>query len=118
MDQATILIVDNSPDDLLLLDRMLKTHGFSTIAASSGQEALKRIESDRPHLALLDGMLPDMNGYAACRFIRQNSHTALLPIIMMSVMQEDRIASIEAGADDLLFKPINEIVLEPVAQTH
>lgn len=111
MDQATILIVDNSPDDLLLLDRMLKTHGFSTLAALSGQEALKKIESDCPHLALLDIMLPDMSGYEACRFIRQNSHTALLPVIMMSAAHEDRIAGIEAGADDLLFKPINEIVL-------
>ena len=111
MDQGTILIVDNSPNDLLLLDHMLKTHGFSTIAASSGQEALKRIESDCPHIALIDILLPDMNGYEVCKFIRQNSHTALLPIIMMSVVQEDRLAGIEAGADDLLFKPINEIVL-------
>src|SRR5262245_20448264 len=111
MDQGTILIVDNSPNDLLLLDRMLKTQGFSTIAASSEQEALKRIESDCPHLALLEITLPDMSGYEVCRFIRQNAPTALLPVIMVSATHEDRIAGIEAGADDLLVKPINGIVL-------
>jgi len=111
MDQGTVLIADNSSSDLLLLDCMLKTQGFSTIAASSGQEALKRIESDCPHLALLEIKLPDMSGYEVCRLIRQNSHTALLPIIMVSAAHEDRIAGIEAGADDLLFKPINGTVL-------
>jgi signal transduction histidine kinase len=111
IDQTTILIVDDSPDDLVFLDRMLRTHGFATIVASSGQEALKKIESDCPHLALLDIMLPDINGYEVCRIIRQNPHTALLPVIMVTALREDRITGIEAGADDFLLKPINRAEL-------
>lgn len=107
IEQTPILIVDDSPDDLVLLDQMLRSHGFSTIVASSGQEALKKIESDGPHLALLDIMLPDMDGYEVCRLIRQNPQTTLLPIIMVTALREDRIAGIEAGADDFLFKPLN-----------
>jgi signal transduction histidine kinase len=107
IDQTTILLVDDSPDDLVFLDRMLRNHGFHTIAASSGQEALKKIESDCPHLALLDIKLPDINGYEVCRIVRQNPHTALLPIIIVTALDEDRITGIEAGADDFLVKPIN-----------
>jgi len=102
MDKGTILIVDNSPNDLLHLDRMLKTQGFSTIAAPTGQEVLKRIESDCPHLALLEIMLPDMSGDEVCRLIRQTFLTALLPIIMVSAVDEDRIAGIETENDDFL----------------
>lgn len=111
IDQITILIVDDSPDDLVLVDQMLRSHGYPTLTASSGQEALKMIESHRPHLALLDIMLPDMNGYEVCRIIRQNSHTALLPVIMLTALHKDRITAIEAGADDFLSKPINRAEL-------
>jgi DNA-binding response OmpR family regulator len=107
IEQTPILIVDDSPDDLVLLDQMLRGHGFPTITASSGQEALKKIESHSPQLALLDIMLPDMDGYQVCRLIRQDPRTALLPIIMVTALREDRITGIEAGADDFLLKPIN-----------
>lgn len=107
IDQTPILIVDDSPDDLVLLDQMLRAHGYSTIPASSGQEALKKIESHSPQLALLDIMLPEMNGYEVCKLIRQDPRTALLPVIMVTALREDRITGIEAGADDFLVKPIN-----------
>jgi signal transduction histidine kinase len=105
--QVSILIVDDSPDDITILDHILRRDGYSTITARSGQEALDIIESDRPHLVLLDILLPKMNGYEVCRIIRQNQHTALLPIIMVTALAQERILGIEAGADDFLVKPIN-----------
>ena len=105
--QVTILIVDDSPDDVTILDHMLRRDGYSTITARSGQEALDLIESDHPHLVLLDILLPKMSGYEVCRVIRQNRRTALLPVIMVTALAQERILGIEAGADDFLVKPIN-----------
>jgi len=105
--QVTILIVDDSPDDVTILDHILRRDGYSTITARSGQEALDLIESDHPHLVLLDILLPKMSGYEVCRLIRQNRRTALLPVIMVTALAQERILGIEAGADDFLVKPIN-----------
>ena len=105
--QVSILIVDDSPDDLTILDHILRRDGYATITTRSGQEALDIIESDRPHLVLLDILLPGMSGYEVCRIIRQNRHTALLPVIMVTALAQERILGIEAGAVDFLVKPIN-----------
>jgi len=105
--QVTILIVDDSPDDVTILDHILRRDGYSTITARSGQEALDLIESDHPHLVLLDILLPKMSGYEVCRLIRQNRRTALLPVIMVTALAQERILGIEAGSDDFLVKPIN-----------
>ena len=105
--QVTILIVDDSPDDVTILDHILRRDGYSTITARSGQEALDLIESDHPHLVLLDILLPKMSGYEVCRVIRQNRRTALLPVIMVTALAQERILGIEAGSDDFLVKPIN-----------
>jgi signal transduction histidine kinase len=104
---ATVLIVDDSPDNTNLLAHILRVDGHSTIMATSGQDALEKIESARPQLILLDVMLPGMGGYEVCRSIRGNPHTALLPVIMVTALAQDRILAIEAGADDFLVKPIN-----------
>ena len=103
----TVLIVDDSPDDINFLNRILTADGFLTITASSGQEALQKIESEHPRLALLDVLLPDMTGYDVCKIIRQNAQTALLPVIMVTALAHEKITGIEAGADDFLAKPIN-----------
>ncbi|HEY7531692.1 MAG TPA: hybrid sensor histidine kinase/response regulator, partial [Nitrospiraceae bacterium] len=100
-------VVDDSGDDINFLTHLLRRDGYSTITAMSGQEALDKIASDRPHLVLLDILLPNMNGYEVCRLIRENPHTALLPVIMVTALAQERIQGIEAGADDFLAKPIN-----------
>lgn len=81
VNSETLLIVDDSPDDSNFLNRILTADGFQTITESSGKEALGKSESECPRLALLDVLLPDMMGYDVCKIIRQNPHTALLPVI-------------------------------------
>ncbi|HEY6973059.1 MAG TPA: hybrid sensor histidine kinase/response regulator [Nitrospiraceae bacterium] len=105
--QVTILVVDDSSDDITFFTHLLRRDGYSTITATSGQEALDKIESDHPHLVLLDILLPHMNGYEVCRMIRENPRTALLPVIMVTAVTKERILGIEAGADDFLTKPVN-----------
>src|SRR5206468_4981303 len=108
MSAAKILVVDDTPNNVLLLCDLVEAQGYSTIAAASGQEALAKIAADTPHLVLLDVIMPGMNGYDVCRTIRANPKTAILPVVMVTALDpsEERIKGLEAGADDFLTKPI------------
>lgn len=105
---ARILVVDDVPENLRLLDAVLAPHGYDVVSATDGRRALELVESVNPDLVLLDVLMPQMDGYAVCRRLREREETAVLPVIMVtsSVGPEKRQA-IEAGADDFIPKPFD-----------
>jgi adenylate cyclase len=109
-EKARILVVDDTPQNLKLLDRLLSLSDYVVATAGSGAEALALIASGKPDLVLLDVVMPGMSGYEVCRAIRANPATALLPVVMVTALDpgEERVKGIEAGADDFLSKPINQ----------
>lgn len=108
-ESATVLVVDDTPQNVKLLTDLLVVNGYRVEAAQSGEEALEKIAASIPDIVLLDVMMPGLSGYEVCRKIRQTPATALLPVVMVTSLdpQSERIHGIEAGADDFLAKPIN-----------
>ena len=108
-ESATVLVVDDTPQNVKLLTDLLALNGYRVEAAQSGEEALAKIAASIPDIVLLDVMMPGLSGYDVCRKIRQTPATALLPVVMVTSLdpQTERIHGIEAGADDFLAKPIN-----------
>lgn len=105
----TILIADDEPNQLELMDYNLRNAGFSIIKASNGLEALELIENHSPDLIILDWMMPKMSGIDVCRTLRSRSETKLLPIIILSARSEDSDKSLglDTGADDYISKPFS-----------
>ena len=104
-----ILVVDDMPANVRLLEAILEPAGFAVLSASSGPEALERVVAELPDLVLLDVQMAGMNGYEVCRRIRENEATALLPVVMVtSHGSEARIDGIRAGADDFVTKPLDQ----------
>ena len=110
---AKILVVDDTPKNVKLLADLLAVKGYGVTTAASGKEALSRLEAEQPDLVLLDVVMPEMSGYDVCRKIRENTATAMLPVVMVTALDpgEERVKGIEAGADDFLTKPINQAEL-------
>ena len=105
---ARILVVDDEPLNVKLLADFLVMTGYEVLTATSGSEALERIERDPPQLVLLDVMMPDRSGYEVCRELRANARTEVLPIVLVTALDpKERIRGLEAGADDFLTKPVN-----------
>src|SRR5438046_1200970 len=104
-----ILVVDDTPHNVMLLCDLVAANGYATLEAASGTEALSVIAREDPQLVLLDVVMPDMDGYAVCRAIRDDPKTALLPVVMVTALApgEERVRGLEAGADDFLAKPID-----------
>lgn len=104
-----ILAVDDTPANIKLLTDVLASAGYDVVAARNGEEALKKLGTEAPDLVLLDVMMPGMSGYDICRQLRAQPSTALLPVIMVTSLdaRKERVAGIEAGADDFLSRPFN-----------
>jgi adenylate cyclase len=109
---ATILVVDDLPRNVRLLEAVLTPHGYRVLAAGSGAEALRILSSEKPDLALLDVVMPEMDGYEVCRRIRQDPATAFLPIVMITASgNQEKLHALEAGADDFVTKPFAQAEL-------
>ena len=106
---ARVLVVDDQPPNIRLLEAILTPRGYDVRAASSGQEALDAIDEHEVDLVLLDIVMPGMDGYEVCREIRERPASAYLPVVMVTASgDEQKIKALEAGADDFLTKPINQ----------
>ena len=104
-----VLVVDDMPANVRLLEAVLEPAGFAIISAGSGPEALEQVVAELPDLVLLDVQMAGMNGYEVCRRIRENEATALIPVVMVtSHDSEARIDGIRAGADDFVTKPFDQ----------
>jgi len=107
--RSDILVVDDAPQNVRLLEAVLTSSGYSVRAASSGSEALEQLTREPPDLVLLDIQMPGMNGYEVCRRIRENPATQFLPVVMVTSSDtEVRFNAIEAGADDFIVKPFDQ----------
>lgn len=108
MYKLKILIVDDDPDILELLESTLETE-YETIKAACGKEALKKIKETPPDLLVLDYMLPDLEGIEICKILRKDSLSVHLPILMLTGKGEidDKVRGLESGADDYMLKPFS-----------
>ena len=106
---SRILVVDDAPANLTLLEDLLAFHGYEVESAASGEEALGRIAASPPDLVLLDVLMPGMSGYELCAAIRAEPAFGMLPVVMVTALDDraERIKGIEAGADDFLSRPVN-----------
>jgi DNA-binding response OmpR family regulator len=107
-DQARILVVDDVPENVRLLEAVLEGHGYDTVSATDGRAALELAQAVGPDLVLLDVMMPELDGYTVCRELRSQEETAVLPVIMLTASEgSEKTRAIEAGADDFIPKPFN-----------
>jgi two-component system cell cycle response regulator len=112
---ARVLVVDDLPLNVALLDAILTGAHFQVEKAFGGSECLAKIRSCCPDIVLLDVMMPDMNGFEVCRAIKAQPDLAHLPVVMVTALDqpEDRVAGLQAGADDFLTKPVDAQTLLP-----
>jgi len=104
-----ILAVDDTPENLRLLDALLSPRGYELVTASSGAEALALLASEKPDLLLVDIVMPEMNGYEVTKRVRADAASRHLPIIMITATGgADLVRSLEAGADDFVSKPFDQ----------
>ncbi|GHC75965.1 PleD family two-component system response regulator [Limoniibacter endophyticus] len=110
---ARILVVDDVPANVRLLEAMLSAEYFDVLTAASGPEALEICEAGRVDVILLDVMMPEMDGFEVCKRLKLDPRTAHVPVVMITALNQidSRVKGLEAGADDFLSKPVNGLQL-------
>ncbi|MEG4850016.1 response regulator [Microcoleus sp. B5-D4] len=108
-----IMLVDDEPANLTLLEELLHLKGYATVSVLSGHEALSLARASRPDLILLDIMMPEMNGFEVCEILRKDTALQTVPVIFLTALDDDmsRIKGLEMMADDYLTKPFNSRLL-------
>jgi len=109
--KPVILCVDDEPANLRLLTRMLGLGGYEVVVANDGREAFDAVSSGRIDLVIMDVMMPEIDGYEACRLIKADERYRHIPVIMITALgsRTDRIRAIEEGADEFLVKPFDRV---------
>jgi DNA-binding response OmpR family regulator len=102
-----VLVIDDEPGIIEIVEANLEGDGFSVISASNGKEGLEKIKSEKPELVVLDVMMPEMDGWEVLRRVEQDPDTAGLPVIMLTAKaaDEDYIHGLEEGAVEYITKP-------------
>jgi class 3 adenylate cyclase/CheY-like chemotaxis protein len=110
---GTILVVDDVATNIRLLEAVLAPRGHTVVAATSGADALATLGARRDvDLVLLDVVMPGMDGYAVCRALREDPATSFLPVVMITASgDQEKVAAVEAGADDFITKPFDQAEL-------
>jgi two-component system cell cycle response regulator len=110
---ARVLVVDDILSNVKLLEAKLTAEYFEVVSAFNGTEALARMAEHAPDIVLLDVMMPGMDGFEVCRRIKANPKTAHVPVVMVTALDQpsDRVAGLDAGADDFLTKPVDDAAL-------
>ncbi len=119
-EKPTVLVVDDTPDNLTLVSNLLKTD-YRVRVAISGEKALKIANSEtQPDLILLDVMMPVMDGYEVCQQLRSSPHTSHIPVIFLSAKAEvdDETKGLNMGASDYITKPISPPILLARVKAH
>ena len=111
--EPKILVVDDKPMNVELLEAQLSVAGYGVVTAYSGKEALEKVESEQPDLILLDVVMPGLNGFDIIKILRGKVETMFIPVVMVTALNEmkDKIKAIESGADNFLTKPVNSLEL-------
>ena len=112
-DPPRILVVDDNATNRDILTTRLQAHGYETLQAADGQEALASVKQNRPDLILLDVMMPNLDGIETCRRLKADDTLPFLPIILVTAKADskDIVAGLEAGADEYLTKPVDQAAL-------
>src|SRR3954464_11190044 len=110
---ARILVVDDIEANVRLLEARLTAEYYEVLTASDGPTALAIAGSERPDIILLDVMMPGMDGFQVCRRLKDDPETRHVPVVLVTALdgRSDRVAGLEAGADEFLTKPIDDVVL-------
>ncbi len=110
---ARVLVVDDILPNVKLLEAKLSCEYYEVITATSGAEALEKVEDENPDIVLLDIMMPGMDGFEVCERIKANPEKSHIPVVMVTALTDiqDKVRGLEAGADDFLSKPINDTAL-------
>ena len=110
---ARVLVVDDIMSNVKLLEAKLAAEYFEVLTAFNGEQALSKVSSDLPDIVLLDVMMPGMDGFEVCRRIKSSPKTTHIPIVMVTALDQpsDRVTGLDAGADDFLTKPVDDVAL-------
>ena len=110
---ARILVVDDIPANVKLLEARLMVEYFQVLTADNGRDAIAICEQGLCDLVLLDVMMPEMDGFEVCQHLKNNAKTSFIPVVMVTALDlpEDRVKGLECGADDFLTKPVNDLAL-------
>jgi DNA-binding response OmpR family regulator len=112
-DKPVILVVDDQPQNIELLEAYLAFQGYEIVKAASGQEALEKLKVNQIDLVLLDIMMPKMSGLEVLEKLRADEKTRAIPVVMVTALKEteDKVKALEAGCDDFISKPVDKVEL-------
>jgi two-component system cell cycle response regulator len=110
---ARVLVVDDILSNVKLLEAKLEAEYFEVLTAGNGEQALAQVAKEQPDIVLLDVMMPGMDGFEVCRRIKASPSTTHIPIVMVTALDQptDRVTGLDAGADDFLTKPVDDVAL-------